>query len=163
MSGAAAGRTLAELFRENSGKPIQYGGKTIRLAFDIAISPEHGSARLVFRSKNDEPVQGIRLKFVGGKLRVAGETSSQLVLWGDTAPPEVDIEILRGAKLAPVLRVWNCWRGKRSEIEAWVGNSGLVCVEREPGSYHFECSDGAGEPSFDALVFDLSLRARTPE
>ncbi|MBN3933221.1 hypothetical protein IQ279_27075 [Streptomyces verrucosisporus] len=146
---------LDELFRASEGKPVNVGGRTVRMAYEIPIE-EGGSSGFIFvRNFKCEPVQGICLEVKGGELEVNGVRHSGIVLWMDSAPREVDFRVTGRGEAG--LSVWNCWRGRFGEREAWLGSAGLVCETRGRGRYKFSCSDGPGVMEFNAVEFDVTL------
>ena len=80
------------------------------------------------------------------------------MLWRDTAPESVTVDVRSGDGGASVLKLWNVWRGGRDVTQAWLGNAAIQ-VDGDPasGSFRMRCSDGEGEPSFEDLVVDVDL------
>lgn len=76
--------------------------------------------------------QGVALRFVRRKGRIAGSLSERFVLWEDTAPFPVPVEYV--ARRAPVqLTVWNVWEGPHGATMAWTANAGVIVEDQQPG------------------------------
>lgn len=108
---------------------------------------------LTFESVDPRWRQGVWLA-VDGELAVAGQTSSQLVLWRDTAPRRVTFEVKSTDD--GLLRLYNVWDSGRGggPWESQSHTSGMV-REVVAGGIRFHCSDISPDPTFDALVFTL--------
>jgi hypothetical protein len=146
---------LDELFRSSGGQPVELGGQLVRLAYTVPIGERTVTGRISVQSFKTEPVQGICLQMREGELEVNGVRNPGVVLWSDTAPRVIEFPIVGHEESA--LQVWNCWRGRFGEREAWIGSAGLICDEENGSIYHFFCSDGPGRTQFDAIVFDLAI------
>lgn len=97
--------------------------------------------------------QGVWLA-VDGDLAVADQTSSQVVLWRDTAPDQVHFNVRSSSD--GLLRLHNVWDSGRG-LGPWESQrhtSGMVS-EAVPGGFRYRCSDISSDPTFDALVFTL--------
>jgi hypothetical protein len=150
--------TLAELFVRH-GVPMELNGQTVRLAADIPLASRHTVGRLLFRKARRSPVQGACMKVSGGSMTVAGQSAKSVVLWADSAPPEVDFEIAHRSSKEVQLRVWNCWRhGSYGSPQYFQDNAGLIVETPAPDTYVLRCSDGWDEPTFDDVVLELSVR-----
>lgn len=157
MGDEPGSKTLAQRFAESGGSPIRFGRRLVRLAFDLHIEGEEARLSIQRHRAKPDPVQGICLKMLkGGTIAVAGQTAEGIVLWSDSAPTVIGVSIRAPLNSTSAdVRVWNCWRGRRGQANAWIGNSGLICEVSPDGVYRFECSDGPGEVDFSALVFTL--------
>jgi hypothetical protein len=99
--------------------------------------------------------QGVWLA-VDGELAVGDHSSSQIVLWRDTAPDRVELEVVSsGDGLLRFSNVWDSGRG-RTPWESQSHTSGMI-REAVAGGSRYRCSDIDPEPTFDALVFTLRL------
>ena len=111
--------------------------------------------------------QGVALRFMRRKGRIAGYLSERFVLWEDTAPFPVPAEYV--AKRSPFqLIVWNVWEGPHGATMAGVANAGVIIEDQGPGLLQLGCSAGPGEvrPA-DARVRlkwpdDIAARIETP-
>lgn len=145
---------LATAFAEQRSTAIDWNG--VRVHSLVQFDEVPSGMTLTFVSGKTDPVQGVELRMRGGTLLVNGHESADIVLWWDTAPPEVRVEVRTYGRQPPVLKLWNIWRGSRDVTQAWLGNAGIR-IEGDPASGRFciRCSDGLGEPSFDDLVVDI--------
>jgi hypothetical protein len=138
------------LFLQSKGEPIEYKGKLVQLMDRPLVRP--GSAlQLVFVSSSGSRRQGVRIK-ANGDLVVAGQKLKDIVLWSDTAPPCVDIQL--GAK-ATELKVWNCWESADGAVDAWHNGAGMIVSAKAAGVREYQCNDGAPNDDFSDLVFRL--------
>jgi hypothetical protein len=112
-------------------------------------------AKLTVAAATAEPVQGICLQIDSGQIEINDDKGPGMVLWMDTAPRELSFSV-SGAK-GSKLRVWNCWRGKFGQRDAWFGHAAMMVDFREPACYSFQCSDGQRDLDFANLVFDLEF------
>lgn len=118
-----------------------------------AIECRDGSAfRLVFESAEPRWRQGVWFA-VEGNIEIAGQTSSQAVVWHDTAPPAVDI-VVRSTEDG-LLRLYNVWdSGRGLHRESQSATSGML-REPTPLGSRYRCSDINPAPTFEAVVFRL--------
>jgi hypothetical protein len=150
---------LAELFVEH-GVPMEFRGRTVRLAADIPLPARHTVGQLVFRKARKSPVQGACMKVNSGSITVAGRSAKSVVLWADSAPREVEFEIRHRSSKEVQVRVWNCWRhGGYGSPQYFQDNAGLVLDLAATGRYVLRCSDGWDEPTFEDVVLELTLRS----
>lgn len=145
-------RTLAELFQESNGEPVNVDGQTYTPAHRILLP--HGECKFILLLERSKSVvaQGVDLSAKEGLLLVNGVKNSELVIWNDTAPRTVPISI--NMRRPGQLVVWNVWR-VRSITQAWVGNAGMQ-VEDDGECIRFHCSNGGGD--IDVSNFEFSLR-----
>ncbi|WP_433161678.1 hypothetical protein [Kribbella sp. CA-247076] len=146
---------LEGLFKASAGKPVEFNGSTVYLAYGLKLGARQVDVGLRVKSDGREPVQGICVEIDDGQLELNGAMNAGMVLWMDVAPPEMNIRA--GGASDSILRVWNCWRGKFGQRDAWIGNAGMLVDAQADGIYRFRCSDGPGAPDFTALEFELRL------
>ncbi len=159
MASDAPDQQLADLFAEADTNIITYQDRTVRMGYDVPLRVDDHRATVRILRYKPSPIQGIRFRLKGGKLGIAGDLAEDMVIWTDTAPEQFDIELTWRRRVPPTLRIYNCWRGRHGEIQAWLANSGLVVDETPDGRYTFRCSDGPGGVDFEALVFDVQIGA----
>lgn len=88
-----------------------------------------------------------------GQLEVAGQRSSQLLLWADTTPERVEISCHETDGL---LRLYNVWHsGRRPGHESQSHTSGMLVEALQSGGNRYRCNDIGLEPNFSKLVFTL--------
>lgn len=109
---------------------------------------------LTFESADPRWRQGVWLA-VHGTLAVEIETSSQIVLWRDTAPDQVQLEVRSTDD--GLLRFYNVWDSGRGlgPYESQSRTSGMIS-ESVTGGRRYQCSDINPDPTFDALMFTLT-------
>lgn len=107
---------------------------------------------LTFESAAERWRQGVWLA-TDGVLRVSGQESAQFVLWHDTAPPSVRVDVLKTDGLLRLYNVWDSGRG-RSSHESQSATSGML-REAVEGGYRYRCNDIGNDPSFTSLTFLL--------
>jgi hypothetical protein len=146
---------LAEGVSKLAGGAIP-GRPGVWSAYRIPVGDRFEVARIVVGSFRETPTQGICLRLDGGQLEVNGQVSDGLVLWTDTSPELIEVGIFGEAD--SVLEVWNCWRGRYGERQAWLGDAGMVIEVHDGKRYLFGCS-GPGEAQYTDLVFELELSA----
>lgn len=149
--------TFAQQFARSKGQPIDIDGKTVsplyrRRAYNGLVM------RVYWRKWVEAPVQGVSVSVTGGMLEVAGSECRDIVLWTDTAPREVTLRC--GGPKVREISLWNCWRGDHGEVEAWVGNSGMIVETRNADALRFYCNSRPAV-TFEDLVFDVVFEDRT--
>lgn len=144
--------TFAELFAGNRGEPIQVDGAQVIAMLRRAVRPGC-TVRVRILAAVQAPIQGVRIKIIGGKLLSGSKRFDDIVLWRDTAPQETTL--VCSARKDCEVRIWNCWRDEREVMHAWVGNAGMRVREGE-GVLTFECNSGP-EVTFADLVFEVSF------
>lgn len=108
------------------------------------------SFRVMLDPQKSSPVEGICLKVRGGSLDIAGQSLTDVSLWSDTAPSQVDVGISWTGRTRS-LRLWNAWRVKGVTF-AWMGNAGFRVHEDRSGNLTLSCSDGIGDICFEDLT-----------
>jgi hypothetical protein len=141
---------LAEELAAAQGGPIERDGQLVRMLCELPPVTEPTTLRIALTSSSDR-VQGLHLKARNGVLRVNGQDLPEVVLWTDTAPPEVVVELLPKSPKKPlVLRAWNVWRDPAGATQAWIGDAGLIA-----DGDRLSCSDGYPPVDFTDLVVEL--------
>jgi hypothetical protein len=109
---------------------------------------------LTFESADPRWRQGVWLA-VDGTLAIGDHESSLCVLWHDTAPHQVRVEVRSTQDgLLRLYNVWDSGRGYRP-WESQSHTSGMIS-EVVPGGSRYHCSDINPHPTYDALVFTLT-------
>jgi hypothetical protein len=146
--------TLAERFAAVEGAPVDVDGRLAHMLYELPPIAAPAALRIALRAAGARP-EGLRLKARHGRVVVNGEGLDDVVLWSDTAPPEVVAELQPGGRRPMSLRMWNTWRDPQGTMQAWIGDAGMLVDEGEP--VVLRCSDGFDRPSFDDLVVELEL------
>lgn len=147
-------KPLMTLFQEAASAQITW--QRLEL-FGLFETPAPSDFELEFDLAEEMPVQGINLKCVNGTLRIDGVEAKEFVLWVDTAPKKVCVQVKPQDIVVPTLKIWNVWRSKVGGADvkqAWLGNAGMR-IEEASGHLHICCSDGVGEVNFHDLVLDI--------
>ncbi len=139
-------------FAAAQGKPVAYQGKNL-LRLDRLPTAGVMKLRLVFESVNAKWRQGVRLK-CAGTFRINGQNipgTGGFVLWRDTAPDSVDVELIDGA---PTVTVYNVWDTGDGTIHSWHNGAAMIVEELSDGR-RYRCNDGEPDDDFDDLIFRL--------
>lgn len=106
---------------------------------------------LTFEDSAERWRQGVCLA-TSGTLRAKGEEAAQFVLWQDTAPPTVRLEVIQTDGLLRLYNVWDSGRGRSRESQS--ATSGML---RQPvgRGYRYRCNDIGNDPPFTSLTFLL--------
>lgn len=146
-------KTLGEQFADSRGGPISYRGVTVHAIHEIAIA---GRATLAVRFVrfSEQVRQGLRLAVDGGTLLVNDQSLREVVLWADTAPRNVRVQVTStGARC--VVKIWNVWQDETGAMQAWIGDCGMVVEPTSLGAV-LKCSDGLGGPTFTDLIAEVT-------
>lgn len=154
---------LEEKFIAANGGPVSVGGRVIHWWFDLPPVAELTKLLIQLVADSARP-QGLCLRAQGGQLLVNDQTieGSDVILWSDIAPPEVNVG-LRPTSATPMsLRMWNVWRvpgGMMPDTPLrWMGDAGmLVGTDREGSVVTLRCSDSFSPPTFDDLVVRIQV------
>lgn len=146
-------KTLAKLFQESKAQPVILGDMVVVPIYRLPLAAGKWHVRVERISAKNIPVQGIRLKVDLGHIAVAGQKQKDIVLWEDTSPDVVDMEISCASET--VFKAWNVWRVD-GIMQAWIGNSGMI-VENDVGRIKLLCSDGTSAPEFDNLIVTIAV------
>lgn len=151
------------LFEESKGKPIIYKGRELHLAHYLPVD-QRDSIRVTRESTSSELRQGIGLA-VDGVFEVAGKhVNTELVLWEDSAPADLNIRILlrsgrqRRSRRRPapgLLRVTNVWDTGIGVAQAWHNGAAMIVEELSSGAYRYRCNDAHPDEDFDDIVFRI--------
>ena len=147
---------LAERFQAAQGAPVEVDGQLAHMMYELPPLDGPARLRIALRAGEARP-DGLRLKARNGHVVVDDQALDDVVLWSDSAPPEVTAELQPGGGKPMSLRMWNTWRDGQGAMQAWVGDAGMLVEEGEGGRVLLRCSDGFDRPSFDDLVVELEL------
>jgi|SRR4051812_22640215 hypothetical protein len=145
---------LAERFQAAQGAPVEVDGQLAHMMYELPPVTAPLRLRIALRPGGERP-EGLRLKARNGQVVVNDQALQDVVLWSDSAPPEV-VATLEPAGSKPMnVRVWNTWRDQQGVTQAWIGDAGMVVEDAGDGRVTLRCSDGFGGPSFGDLVAEL--------
>lgn len=144
--------SFQEQFMETRGQPIVYQGKTLFLMDNFPLE-NSTRLRLFFETCNSEWRQGVALH-VDGNVEVNGRVIGKpqhIVLWHDTAPEIVELDVR--TKTATV-RVYNVWDSGDGMTDAGHNGSAMI-IEETPNGRRYRCNDGLADDDFDDIVFRI--------
>src|ERR1700741_471029 len=95
-----------DLFRESNGEPVVYGGQRLQLMDLFPIGPD-AVLTLTFESSASAHRQGVALTTKGNFIVDGRHVGRKLVLWSDTAPRKVAIEVRGVSGEVEVHNVWD--------------------------------------------------------
>ncbi len=138
--------TLAAMFADAGEPEIEFDGRTLCQVWrdDLTCS----RLRLDRVSAATSPRQGLVLD-ADVDLSVEGRAARRLVLWADSSPASLEIEVDGPTEI----RVWNVW-SDGGMTHAWVGWSS-VHVETDDEVTTLTCTDGRardGDEPADLVV-----------
>ncbi len=146
-------------FFESKGKPVIVDGRLIHLA-DFFEVVDGQKVRVVFESAKSDRRQGASLS---GKVDfIVNEQvgPNGVVLWSDTAPREVVLEVRAKAgtsKTKPVrCMVRNVWEASAGFMDSGHNGAAMI-VEELPRGKRYWCNDGRPNDDFDDIVFTLEV------
>ena len=146
---------LGERFQQSQGAPVELDGQLVHMLYELPPVEAPASLRIALRHAAARP-QALNLSARHGTVLVNGQALTEVVLWTDTAPPEVVAELRpAGGRQPMTVRVWNGWRDSRDVVQAWIGDAGMLINPHGDGRVTLRCSDGYDQPSFDDLVVEL--------
>jgi len=142
--------SLEKLFTESKGQPIELDGKILQMVDRVPVRDGQG-IRIVFESASPERRQGISLT-VRGELEVNGHTiRKEVVLWVDTAPTEVILQVRTKQHEVLVKNVWDRGDGV---MDSWHAQAAMI-VETCGAVRRYRCNDGRNNLDFEDIVFTL--------
>jgi hypothetical protein len=154
-----------DVFAATRVRPVHYGGRELVRTDRFPIEGAQ-KLRVTFESTKSKYRQGIGVDLRKiCETRVAGTVTSKKewnVLWEDTAPKQVEIELLGPAEHALIFNVWQDLNRKpmpgsvssRVPIEWWTNGAAMI-VEEIPNGRRYRCNDGEPDDDFDDLVFRI--------
>jgi len=142
--------SLEKLFTESKGQPIELDGKILQMVDRVPVR-DGQEIRIVFESASPERRQGISLT-VRGELEVNGHTiRKEVVLWVDTAPTEVILQVRTKQHEVLVKNVWDRGDGV---MDSWHAQAAMI-VETCGAVRRYRCNDGRNNLDFEDIVFTL--------
>lgn len=150
---------LSTLFEQAKTGCVVVDGRRIYSSLRIRVEvPSLLKVRRLHASS--DPVPGLRFAIRDGTATLEGQKLPNMVLWSDTAPAEVEVNIVPKRKKIAEVMLWGCWRaysGGYAVTEAWVLNDGML-VEQSDNTWVLRCNSGPNAAlTFDNLVVEVSL------
>jgi hypothetical protein len=153
-------QTLAELFIQKKGEPIEVNGKKIVMSHRIEVSKGQ-MLKIEFLNSENKYRQGIEFSVDKrkGQVEINGEVLTAPVLWVDTAPKTVAVKCLP-KKSSGQINIWNVWNYTGEDrIDAWIGNAGMFVEEICENEIVLHCSNGIGELNLNELIVKVTLNS----
>jgi hypothetical protein len=152
--------TFSDIFLRDHAEVISVGGAEIRRRLVLPAVPPGSSLTVRFVRHHPDVPQGLNLSTNHGKFVVEGERNADVVLWTDTAPEIVELQLTNQVPAEVV--IWNAWRGWGGWPAGSTGYAGMMVKPLGPAAWRLECSDGVGGPDFTDLVVEVRL-SPTPD
>lgn len=146
--------SLSKRLQDSKGAPVILDDGRAAVAIWQRQIAKMERVRIRRVSAVESPTQALRLMVDGGTLFVNGQQLTDVVLWADTSPSIVEMEV-QPKKRRATLKVWNAWRDD-GVMQAWLGNAGMLVEDTAQGVL-LRCSDGIGDADFSDLLVDLSF------
>lgn len=144
--------SFEKLFFASKGQPVVYNGQTIQMVDHIPIK-DGQFLRVIFESVKAEWRQGIRLK-TDGEFIVNNKTIKKaVVLWHDTAPREVLLQVHTKKGDCSIKNVWDTGNGV---MDSWHNGAAMI-VEEVPTGKRYRCNDGQPDDDFDDIIFRVEI------
>jgi len=144
------------LFLQSKGQKIEYNSKDLVLMDRIAV-PGACTIKIMFEAVNSDWRQAVVLNTKGTFL-VAGQTiRNSVILWEDTAPNEVTIEVITKSK---ELVIYNAWDVGNGTTHYW-HNGAAMWIEALGATKRYHCNDGYPDDDLNDLIFTLSVDSLT--
>lgn len=144
--------SFEDLFMKSKGQPVEYAGETIQMVDRIPVFTGQ-KIRIVFEAVNSKWKQGVHLS-IDGEFAVNGQTVKKaVVLWEDTAPKEVTLEVKSKKGECLIKNVWDIGDGV---MHSWHNGAAMI-VETTELKRRYRCNDGQPDDNFNDLVFTVFL------
>lgn len=152
QSRALPGTTINDSIHGPNGEPAYY-------IHTFPVRPGQ-RLRVVFEEVNAPWRQGMFIA-TEGSLTLADVTSRALVLWQDSAPPEVDIDVVESNGTITIHNVWDSGRNL-GRFESQMATSGMLVERLEPHGWRYRCNDIGFNPDFKKLVVRVEVVDEAP-
>src|SRR5215469_14688813 len=135
--------SFQRLFIESKGQPIIHNGQTIQMVDRLLVKNEQ-HLRLIFESIKAEWRQGVHLSTDGDFIVNDMTVKKAVVLWHDTAPKEVLIQVHTKKGECFVKNVWDSGNGT---MDSWHNGAAMI-VEDIVSGKRYRCNDGQPDDDF---------------
>lgn len=143
-------RPYAELFAESRARKIEIADGQLYAMVELTVPAPISLNFVRVVARADRP-QGLVIDTTGHPVSVETCELERVILWSDTAPTKVALDIDGPGPVT--LRLWNTWRDGDT-AHAWVGWAAIK-LETEGSALTFRCSDGHDDGGFDDLVIEV--------
>ena len=110
--------------------------------------------KITFECVNADWRQGVCLTSDVGFVVNNQLVKKSMVLWQDTAPPEVLLTVQTKKGECQVKNVWDVGDGV---IHSWHNGAAMIVEETAIGR-RYNCNDGRPDDDFDDLIFSTNLK-----
>lgn len=142
---------FSTLFGPAKGGHIVYKGRTLMMMDRYPLSSD-GRLRISMLSTSSKWKQGIKLN-ANGTILIAGQSLRRgVLLWEDTMPREVELQV--EAKDG-ILQVSNAWDTGDGVTHSWHNGAAMYVELGANGLRTYYCNDGLPDEDFDDLVFSI--------
>ena len=142
--------SFQELFTGSRGQPIEYQGLTLKLVDEFPLD-NSSRLRLTVEHIDSEWKQGLVLRTKGSFLVNNQKVPKSIVLWEDTAPAVIEIEVQSPDDHIKINNVWDHGDGV---VQAWHHGAAMI-VDEIPNGRRYRCNDGHPDDNFTDIVFRL--------
>lgn len=153
--------TLGDRFLKSKGQSIELDGLTVHMSYEKRVSSDVRALEITVVQASSRFRHGISMSAHGAKMRINGQTLQKAIVWTDTAPFPLVVELISRSSAnvpevaARSVRFWNSWDDGSGITHAWIGNAGLLIDRQSESVVRLRCSDGGGEIDFESLVLDI--------
>ena len=140
------------MFMQTKGKPIQWNGQTLVMVDAFPVQKRE-KLRLMFEGFGSEWKQGVMLDTKGAFTVNGKDCGHKVVLWQDTAPQQVELEV---SSEDGVVLVKNCWNTGDGSTHSWHHGAAMI-VDDLGGKRRYRCNDGHPDENFTDVVFTMEV------
>ena len=144
---------LAAAFRNGNGRKTKWQGEIIHSFFHISVK-EGDTIEVKRLDACPTRAQALKIAVDKGSLRTNGVVLSSIAIWTHTSPEQVTLHVV--GRKARSIDIWNSWSFDGVD-SSWLGSAGMI-VESADNVHTLRCSDGLGEPTFEDLVVQVTIR-----
>lgn len=143
---------FSNLFNKSKGKPFEYNGKTIMLVDSFSVEGDTKKIAIKFETTNSKWKQGIAFELDKGAMRInSKDIGKGAVLWEDTAPNTVYIEIIGSPSCLYIKNVWDTGNGA---MQSWHHGAAMFAEDIDQGRRYY-CNDGEPDDDFNDIIFTI--------
>jgi hypothetical protein len=140
------------LFKNSNGQKIIYNSKELVLIDRVTLN-SNSSLKLIFEEVNSQWRQGVVLETKGYFIIDGHKFKNSIVLWQDTAPQEVNINVDTKTKEIIIYNVWDVGNG----ITHYWHNGAAMYIEHTHKERQYFCNDGYPDDDLNDLIFKLVI------
>ena len=141
------------LFTESKGQPIIYKGKELKMINRLSLPTGKITLKVCFISTDSDYKQGIILDTKGEFNINDQKITKKIILWEDTAPKEVVMQVKSKNK---EIIIYNVWKTLDGTTHYW-HNGGALYIEESGSKIIYHCNDGFPDEDFNDLIFSVEI------